>query len=86
MPEVSVTLIGVYVFSVHVFPLLSIRVRPMSTLERAVEQMFASRRLTRRDQQMIMAMFTKRDLSPTDADLINRVYEALSQGRLRVVD
>jgi hypothetical protein len=58
----------------------------MSTLERAVEQMFATRRLTRRDQQMIMAMFAKRDLSSTDADLINRVYEALSQGRLKVVD
>jgi hypothetical protein len=58
----------------------------MSTLERAIEQMFAARRLTRRDQQMIMTLFAKRDLSPTDADLINRVYEALSQGRLRVVD
>lgn len=58
----------------------------MSTLERAVEQMFATRRLTRRDQQMIMAMFAKQDLSSTDADLINRVYEALSQGRLKVVD
>ena len=58
----------------------------MSTLERAIEQMFAARRLTRRDQQILMAMFAKRDLSPTDADLINRVYEALSQGRLRVVD
>ncbi len=58
----------------------------MSTLERAIEQMFATRRLTRRDQQMIMAMFAKQDLSPNDADLINRVYEALSQGRLRVVD
>ncbi|WP_198806612.1 hypothetical protein [Leptolyngbya sp. BL0902] len=58
----------------------------MSTLERAIEEMFAARRLTRRDQQMIMAMLTKRDLSPTDSALINRVYEALSQGRLRVVD
>lgn len=58
----------------------------MSTLEKTIEQMFATRRLTRRDQQMIMAMFSQRDLSPTDAALINRVYEALSQGRLRVVD
>jgi hypothetical protein len=58
----------------------------MSTLERAIEQMFSTRRLTRRDQQMIMAMFAKQDLSPTDADLINRVYEALSKGRLKVVD
>ena len=58
----------------------------MSTLERAIEKMFVTRRLTRRDQQMIMTMFAKHDLSSTDADLINRVYEALTQGRLRVVD
>ncbi|NJL46601.1 MAG: hypothetical protein HC929_02650 [Leptolyngbyaceae cyanobacterium SM2_5_2] len=58
----------------------------MSTLEKTIEEMFATRRLTRRDQQMIMAMFSKRDLNATDAALINRVYEALSQGRLRVVD
>jgi hypothetical protein len=58
----------------------------MSNLEQTVEKMFAARRLTRRDQQQLMAMFSKRDLSPNDAALINRVYEALSQGRLRVVD
>ncbi len=58
----------------------------MSTLERAIEQMFAARRLTRRDQQMIMSLLTQRDLSSTDSDLINRVYEALSQGRLQVVE
>ena len=58
----------------------------MSTLERAIEQMFAARRLTRHDQQMIMNLLTQRDLSPTDSDLINRVYEALSEGRLRVVE
>jgi hypothetical protein len=33
-----------------------------------------------------MAMFSQRDLSTKDAALINRVYDALSQGRLRVVD
>ena len=48
--------------------------------------MFAARRLTRNDQQQLMAMFSQRDLSPKDAALINRVYDALSQGRLRVVD
>ncbi len=58
----------------------------MSNLEQSIEKMFAARRLTRNDQQQLMAMFSKRDLSPNDAVLINRVYEALSQGRLRVVD
>lgn len=58
----------------------------MSNLEQTIERMFAARRLTRNDQQQLMAMFSQRDLSPKDAVLINRVYEALSQGRLRVVD
>ncbi len=58
----------------------------MSNLEQTIEHMFATRRLTRRDQQQLMTLFSHRDLSPKDAALINRVYEALSQGRLRVVD
>jgi hypothetical protein len=58
----------------------------MSNLEQTIEKMFAARRLTRHDQQQLMAMFSQRDLSPGDAALINRVYEALSQGKLRVVD
>lgn len=58
----------------------------MSNLEQTIERMFAARRLTRNDQQQLMTMFSQRDLSPKDAALINRVYEALSQGRLRVVD
>jgi polyphosphate kinase 2 (PPK2 family) len=58
----------------------------MSNLEQTIENMFAARRLTRNDQQTLMALFSQRDLSPKDAALINRVYDALSQGRLRVVD
>ncbi len=55
-------------------------------IEQTIDRIFAARRLTRDDQQMLMAMFSRRTLTPTDAALINRVYEALSQGRLRVVD
>ncbi|MGB3135869.1 MAG: hypothetical protein WBB18_03590 [Nodosilinea sp.] len=58
----------------------------MSNLEQTIDKMFAARRLTRHDQQQLMAMFSQRELNPKDAALINRVYEALSQGRLRVVD
>lgn len=58
----------------------------MSNLEQTIEKMFAARRLTRSDQQQLMTLFSQRDLSPNDAALIDRVYEALSQGRLRVVD
>ncbi len=58
----------------------------MSILERTIEELFASRQLTRRDQEKLMSLFSQRDLSANDAMLINRVYDALSQGRLRVVD
>ena len=57
-----------------------------SNIEQTIDRIFAARRLTRHDQQMLMSMFSSRKLTPSDADLINRVYEALSQGRLRVVD
>lgn len=57
-----------------------------SSIEQTIDRIFAARRLTRNDQQMLMSMFSQRNLTPTDAALINRVYEALSQGRLRVVD
>ncbi|MBE9138627.1 hypothetical protein IQ254_15745 [Nodosilinea sp. LEGE 07088] len=58
----------------------------MSNLEQTIERVFAARRLTRNDQQQLMAMLSQRELSSNDAALIDRVYEALSQGRLRVVD
>lgn len=58
----------------------------MNNIEQTIDRIFAARRLTRHDQDMLMSMFSRRNLTPTDAALINRVYEALSQGRLRVVD
>lgn len=58
----------------------------MTTLEQTIEKILSSRRITRNDQTMLMASFAKKNLSPNDAALINRVYEALHQGRLRVVD
>ena len=58
----------------------------MTSLEQAIEKIFATRRITRRDQHMLMSLFSQKDINPSDSDLINRVYEALSQGRLRVVD
>jgi hypothetical protein len=57
-----------------------------TNIEQTIDRIFAARRLTRQDQQMLMSMFSRRNLTPGDAAQINRVYEALSQGRLRVVD
>ena len=55
-------------------------------IEQTIDRIFAARRLTRHDQRMLMNWFSHRSLTPNDAAQINRVYEALSQGRLRVVD
>jgi hypothetical protein len=58
----------------------------MFTLENTVDKIFATRRITRNDQQMLMTLFSQADLPPSHKDLLNRVYEGLHQGRLRVVD
>ncbi|MDB9526219.1 hypothetical protein PN498_09495 [Oscillatoria sp. CS-180] len=58
----------------------------MTTLENTIENIFATRRLTRYDQQLLMQLFSQRSLSPADKRQLDRVYEALSQGRIKVVD
>lgn len=58
----------------------------MTTLEQTIEKILTSRRITRNDQNLLMSLFSKQGVTPQDAALINRVYEALHQGRLRVVD
>lgn len=58
----------------------------MINLENTIEKIFATRRITRDDQQRLMHWFSKENLSVEDKHLINRVHEALIQGRLRVVD
>lgn len=58
----------------------------MMNLETTIEKIFTTRRITRHDQQLLMCLFSQGGLTPTDKDLLDRVYEALHQGRLRVVD
>jgi hypothetical protein len=49
-------------------------------IETIVTQILKTRRLTRQDQQVIMTEFSRENLSVVHRDLINKVYEALSQG------
>lgn len=63
-----------------------ISVQTMNKLEQTIDKILSTRRITRNDQTLLMNLFSKEQLSQTDAALINRVYEALHQGRLRVVD
>jgi len=58
----------------------------MMNLEATIDKILTTRRITRNDQQALMVMFSQSTLTSDDKDLIDRVYEALTQGRLRVVD
>lgn len=58
----------------------------MLSIETTIERIFSTRRITRQDQYALMSMLSQGALTSSDKDLINRVYEALNQGRLRVVD
>ena len=51
-----------------------------------VEQIFATRRISRKDQQILMRLFSQSSISASDKAKIDLVYEALQQGLLRVID
>ncbi|MEL6138677.1 MAG: hypothetical protein AAFQ61_06345 [Cyanobacteria bacterium J06626_23] len=56
------------------------------SIEEMVSKIFATRRITRSDQHVLMTMFSRGNISATDETLINQIYEALNQGRVRVVE
>ncbi|MEL6490780.1 MAG: hypothetical protein AAFV85_26105 [Cyanobacteria bacterium J06634_6] len=58
----------------------------MSSVEKRVAKIFEARRITRKDQAFLMAVFASGKISAEDEALINKIYEALNTGRLRVVD
>ncbi|PZV19365.1 MAG: hypothetical protein DCF22_00355 [Leptolyngbya sp.] len=58
-----------------------------TTLEQMVQKITSSGRITRVDQQQFMAtLLSLNTLNSTEEALINRVFELLRAGRLRVVD
>lgn len=57
-----------------------------TSIEEAVARIFNSRQITRNDQRMLMTLLSQGSLTQKDEAIISRVYEALHQGRLRVVD
>ncbi|MBW4494214.1 MAG: hypothetical protein KME26_14215 [Oscillatoria princeps RMCB-10] len=57
------------------------------SLDRIVQRIFYSHKITRADQQRFMsAMLSRGTFSWEDQNKINRVFDALQQGLLRVVD
>lgn len=59
---------------------------PQPTLNQLVSQIFDSRRITRAAQQSLMqAALKKEHLSAEEQVAVNRVFNALRQGLIRVV-
>lgn len=57
------------------------------SLDQVVERIFASRRISRSDQQRFMSTLLAREsITAEEQRKINQVFDALQQGRLRVVD
>ncbi len=58
--------------------------RPLATI---VDQIFADRRITRQVQQDLMqTLLGKAHISSQEQAIAQRIFEAIQQGRLRVVD
>jgi len=57
------------------------------SVEQIVEQMLAARRISRADQEKFMSvLLSKRVLTPAEQTQVNRVFDGLRTGRLKVVD
>lgn len=60
---------------------------PQVPIDDIVERIFLSRRITRADQRIFMAaLLAKHSLTRSEQQQIDRVFEALRLGKLRVVD
>lgn len=58
-----------------------------ASVEEIVEQMFAARRISSADQAKFMSvLLSKRVLTPAEQTQVNRVFDGLRSGRLKVVD
>lgn len=55
-------------------------------LEQLIDQILMSHKITRHDQKLLMALFSKGFLNSHEKSLFDRVYKALHNGLLKVVD
>lgn len=63
------------------------RLFPGMAVKEVVDKILTSRRITRSDQQEFMqALLSKNSLSMEEQVQVNRVFELLQKGLLRVVD
>lgn len=60
---------------------------PEMSIDQVIERIFATRRITRADQSRFMAaLLSKNSLSVGEQEQINRVFDGLSRGLLKVVE
>ncbi|MBD2570994.1 hypothetical protein [Anabaena lutea] len=60
---------------------------PQSNLEAILERIFSNRRITRQDQYIMMSnLLHGEGLSDYDMKQINKVFDALKRGLIKVVD
>ncbi|HEY9817326.1 MAG TPA: hypothetical protein V6D20_16215 [Candidatus Obscuribacterales bacterium] len=60
---------------------------PVSSLEDVIRRIFETHRITRADQELLMAlMLSKSALSDMDKNHVNRIFDGLSSGLVRVID
>jgi len=60
---------------------------PTSAVDQIVERIFASCRMTRTDQARFMsALLCKNAITDAERHLINRVFDGLRRGLIKVVD
>ena len=60
---------------------------PQLSIEQIVLQIFSTRRITRTDQRRLMSMLLAKDfLSSEEQNSIDRMFESLRQGSIKVVD
>lgn len=72
---------------VHVTGMQSQGNNGQQSVREVVERIFSSRRITRADQHRFMsALLSKDSLSIEEREQIDRVFEGLRRGLLRVVD
>jgi hypothetical protein len=60
---------------------------PRPEIEQMIKTITASGKISRADQQRFMSVvLSQTNINPAEHDLINRVFDLLRAGRLRVVD
>lgn len=60
---------------------------PLVTISELIERLLTTRQMSRADQHQLMStLFSKGSLSPEEQAQVDRVYECVQKGWIRVVD